>query len=178
MNSNICPLSTSAACVLSIILSEKTLPCPAAGLQGEARVQTLQKWCTLLRELHPSHLPLLQPYTLSALHPNSPHRASCDNDWQQLQFASEPPDPNAAHTPASMRHSHHQKAGPGSSSSGSAPIGAGQQGHAAKGSELEFWANQVLYLEQESPDTKKELLTFRELFLHSYALENIIVGGS
>ncbi|KAL0050998.1 hypothetical protein WJX82_000304 [Trebouxia sp. C0006] len=34
----------------------------------------------------------------------------------------------------------------------------------------------VLYLDQESPDNERDLLTFRELFLHSYALENIIVG--
>jgi len=38
-------------------------------------------------------------------------------------------------------------------------------------------ANQVLYLDHESPDNERDLLTFRELFLHSYALENIIVGG-
>ncbi len=35
----------------------------------------------------------------------------------------------------------------------------------------------MLYLDQESPDNERDLLTFRELFLHSYALENIIVGG-
>ena len=46
----------------------------------------------------------------------------------------------------------------------------------AKGPELEFWANQVLYVDQESADKDKDLYTFRELFLCSYALENIIVG--
>lgn len=57
-------------------------------------------------------------------------------------------------------------------------MGAAQHSHTPKGSEQDFWASQVLYLDQECPDTEKELLTFRELFLHSYALENIIVGGS
>ncbi len=55
--------------------------------------------------------------------------------------------------------------------------GSPQPGPVARGPELDFWANQVLYLDQGSPDTQRELMTFRELFLHSYALENIIVGG-
>lgn len=152
--------------------------CFDAGLQGKARVQTLQRWCALLSELHPSNLPLLNGYTLSALHPSSPHRNSCDSDWQQLQFAPEAPNPTSNHTAASMRTSQRQKAGQGTPPNSSAVTEAPLHGHAAKGLDSDFWANQVLYLDQESPDTEKELLTFRELFLHSYALENIIVGGS
>ena len=143
-------------------------------------MRTLQKWCTLLQELHPRNLPLLHCYTVNALHPSSPHRGSCDSDWQQLQLA--PPDPansNECHSAASMPSSQHQKPGQGSSTSSSTvQAGANQHGHVAKGPALDFWANQVLYLDQESPGAERELLTFRELFLHSYALENIIVGGS
>lgn len=140
----------------------------------------LQKWCTLLQELHPSNLPLLHCYTVNALNPSSPHRGSCDSDWQQLQLAPpDPPDPKLGHSPVNTPCSQHQKSGQRSSpSSSTVQDGASQHGHVAKGPELDFWANQVLYLDQESPDAEKELLTFRELFLHSHALENIIVGGS
>ena len=143
-------------------------------------MRTLQKWCTLLQELHPSTLPLLQCYTVNALHPSSSHRSSCDNDWQQLQLAPpDSPDPTLSHSAAHMHSSQHQKPGQGSSpGSSTLQAGASQQGHMTKAPELDFWANQVLYLDQDSPDAEKELLTFRELFLHSYALENIIVGGS
>lgn len=154
-------------------------PLSAAGLRGEARVRTLQKWCTLLQELHPSNLPLLHCYTVNTLRPSSPHRGSCDRDWQQLQLAPpDPPDPNSGCSPGSVPSSQHQKPAPGSSPNSSVSAGTTQYGHGPKGSELDFWANQVLYLDQECPDNEKELFTFRELFLHSYALENIIVGGS
>lgn len=155
--------------------------CSTAGLRGEARVQTLQKWCALLQELHPNNLPLLHCYTVYASHPSSPHHSSCDSEWQQLQLPAppEPPDPDLGYSAAPMPSSQHQKPVPGSSpSTSTVQAGVSQQGHGAKGSELDFWANQVLYLDQEAPDTEKELLTFRELFLRSYALENIIVGGS
>ncbi|KAL3152273.1 hypothetical protein ABBQ32_001347 [Trebouxia sp. C0010 RCD-2024] len=158
-------------------VASQHLEATASGLRGEARVRTLQKWCSLLQELHPSNLPLLHCYTVNTLRPSSPRHASCDSDWQQLQLAPpDPPDPNWSHSAASVPSSHHQKPGQGSSPRGSVSAGAAQHGHTAKGSEQDFWATQVLYLDQESPDTEKELLTFRELFLHSYALENIIVG--
>ena len=47
---------------------------------------------------------------------------------------------------------------------------------ALAGNAAEFWANQVVYVGQLSDGQEQELLTFRELFLHSYALEDIIVG--
>ena len=180
---------TTHTCILSAVSPASHIllpalvihtPYPVAGLRGEARVQTLQKWCTLLQELHPSNLPPLHCYTVNALCPSSPHRGSCDSDWQQLQLAPpEPPDPNWGHNAASMPSSQQQKPAQGSSPSSSVVLaGASQHGQVAKGSELDFWANQVLYWDQESPATEKELLTFRELFLHSYALQNIIVGES
>ena len=137
-------------------------------------MRTLQRWCIILRELHPSNLPLLHCYTLNALSPGSPqHSSSCDSDWQQLQFAG----PDAA--PARPASGGSNQAGVlHSKSQHGSPINSGLSGGtAARGPELEFWANQVLYLDQESSDTEKDLMTFRELLLHSYALENIIVGG-
>lgn len=160
-----------------LCVASQHLEATASGLRGEARVRTLQKWCTLLQELHPSNLPLLHCYTVNALRPSSPRHASCDSDWQQLQLAPpDPPDPNLGHNAASLPLSQHQKPGHGSSPRSSVSVGAAQHSHTPKGSEQDFWASQVLYLDQECPDTEKELLTFRELFLHSYALENIIVG--
>ena len=140
-------------------------------------MRTLQRWCAVLHELHPSNLPLLHCYTLHALSPSSPHHSSCDSDWQQLHFLG----PEAAAPNARLANANEispvrpQK---GSPPAASAPSGGGSRpGPVARGPELDFWANQVLYLDQESPDNERDLLTFRELFLHSYALENIIVGG-
>lgn len=152
------------------------LEATASGLGGEVRVRTLQRWCAVLHELHPSSLPLLHCYTLHALSPSSPHRSSCDSDWQQLHFLG--PDaaaPNAGL--ASANETPPVRPQKGSPPAASAPSGGGSRsGPVARGPELDFWANQVLYLDQESPDNERNLLTFRELFLHSYALENIIVG--
>ncbi len=147
------------------------------GLGGGARVRTLQRWCAVLHELHPSNLPLLHCYTLHALSPSSPHHSSCDSDWQQLHFSGpEAAAPNAGL--ASANETPPVRPQKGSSPAASAPSGGGSRpGPVARGPELDFWANQVLYLDQESPDNERDLLTFRELFLHSYALENIIVGG-
>ncbi len=149
------------------------------GLGGEARVRTLQRWCAALHELHPRNLPLLHCYTLHALSPSSPHRSSCDSDWQQLHFSGpEAAAPNAGLASANEISTPPVRPQKGSPPAASAPSGVGfRPGPVATGPELDFWANQVLYLDHESPDNERDLLTFRELFLHSYALENIIVGG-
>ena len=159
--------------------NSEALCCAFTGLKGEARLRILQRWCTLLRELQPSNLPLLHCYTLNALSPGSPQLSSSDSDWQQLQFSGPEgtaPTPGAAG--ASPKAAKISTAHRGASLDASVLSSGAHAGPAAKGPELDFWANQVLYLDQESTGKEKELLTFREMFLQSYALENIIVGES
>ena len=143
-------------------------------MHGEARLRTLQRWCSLLEELQPSKLPLLHGHTLHALSPVSPLRSSFDGDWQQLQVTMPAASlaAGASHSKPSMQSMPQADAASGEASPGSAP----KAGLVAKGPEMDFWANQVLYVDQQSVDKEKGLFTFRELFLRSYALENIIVG--
>ena len=108
--------------------------------------------------------------------PNSPHHSSFDSEWQQLQIprsdtASASRVSESPHQKPST-HSRLQNQAVSQDAAGSNRAGVS----AAKGPEFEFWANQVLYVDQESGDKDKDLYTFRELFLRSYALENIIVG--
>lgn len=147
-------------------------------LQGEGRVRTLRHWCQLLQQLHPDNLPADHHYTLSTLPPGSPQPGrSHDNEWQQLHVAKLDMAASklAVSVPAHALSRPQQPAHAVAPSAESPP----QSQHADKaatGSAAEFWLNQVLYVGQLADDQEQELLTFRELFLHSYALENIIVG--
>ena len=147
-------------------------------LQGEGRVQTLKHWCQLLQQLHPDNLPAHHHYTLSTLPPGSPQPGrSHDSEWQQLHVAKL--DTAASKLAVSVpTHalSRPQQPACAVSPSAESPPQSQHADKAATGSAAEFWLNQVLYVGQLADDQEQELLTFRELFLHSYALENIIVG--
>lgn len=146
-------------------------------LQGEARTRVLTHWCQLLQQLHPKNLPANQLYSLSSLPPGSPHAGRSDNDWQQLHVARvEPATPKlAVSVPAHALSRPHQ---PAASAASDITTKSHSSDRNATGSGAEFWTNQVLYIGQLQEHEEQELLTFRELFLQSYALENIIVGMS
>lgn len=146
-------------------------------LQGEARVRTLTYWCQLLTQLHPDNLPADQYCTLNAVPPGSPQPNRSDNDWQQLHVAKTEPTANKLAIPVptyalSRPQQSAQQVSPTSDSAACSQSSA----KALTGSTAEFWANQVLYVGHLSDGQEQELLTFRELFLHSYALEDVIVG--
>lgn len=137
-------------------------------------MRTLKHWCHLLIQLHPDHLPVHQHYTLSSLPPGSPQLGSADSEWQQLSVAKLDTAPTKLPvTVPTHALSRPQQAKPASSDS-SVHTHSHERGQA--GVEEDFWANQILYVGQEPGQQQHDVLTFRELFLHSYALENIIVG--
>ena len=138
----------------------------------------MKHWCQLLQQLHPDNLPAHHHYTLSTLPPGSPQPGrSHDNEWQQLHVAKL--DTAASKLAVSMpTHALSRPQQPAHAvlPSAESPPQSQHADKAATGSAAEFWLNQVLYVGQLADDQEQELLTFRELFLHSYALENIIVG--
>ena len=141
-----------------------SIACCRAEARGEARSSLLATWCSLIHpppccHAHPLgslHAPAVDSFTLAG---GQPTASKTDPDWQQL------PHPPTAHTSSegALNGSSHQ-------SKAATPGGGVSLSRSCTG------IGEPMFLDLEAQP--HQALTFREVFLRSRALENLIAGES